>query len=163
MILQIPMLCHQVVLFELNLTLAKLKVRAFSYSDRSSTCIREPFHAQLPSRILFPIAFDRIMDHYQPRPIDTDSVLLPDELLELTEKLAENSHDHWAKLRMEQGWTWGEERNDSKKTHPDLVPYQDLPESEKDYDRRTAMETLKAILALGYTINKKSINLPSQA
>lgn len=95
------------------------------------------------------------MKTYKPEPIDTAQINLPDDLVELTEKLAENAHDHWAKLRMEQGWTWGSERNDSRKTHPDLVPYQALADSEKEYDRRTAMETLKAILALGYTIKNK--------
>ena len=94
------------------------------------------------------------MKPYQPTPIDTTQIKLPKDLEELTEKLAENSHDHWATLRMEQGWTWGIERNDSKKTHPNLVRYQDLAESEKEYDRRTAMETLKAILSLGHTIKR---------
>ncbi len=95
------------------------------------------------------------MKSYKPDPIDTTSVELPKELQELTEKLAENAHDHWAVLRMEQGWTWGTERDDTLKTHPDIVPYQDLSDSEKEYDRRTAMETLKAILSLGYVIKPR--------
>ena len=95
------------------------------------------------------------MSPYKPRPIETTQVNLPKDLMELTEKLAENAHDHWSKLRIEQGWTWGPQRNDVTKKHPDLVPYQDLGESEKEYDRRTAMETLKAIIALGYTIKQK--------
>jgi retron-type reverse transcriptase len=37
--------------------------------------------------------------------------------------------------------------------HPDLVAYADLPETEKTYDRNAAMETLKAVLALGYRID----------
>ena len=40
------------------------------------------------------------------------------------------------------------------KTHPDLVPYAELAESEKDYDRKTAVETLRAILKLGYRIER---------
>ena len=95
------------------------------------------------------------MHSYKPSPIDTKKMVLTGDLLELTEKLAENAHDHWSKLRIEQGWTWGSQRNDVTKKHPDLVPYLDLAESEKEYDRRTAMETLKAILALGYTIKQK--------
>ena len=95
------------------------------------------------------------MKSYKPDPIDTTQVNLPEDLVELTEKLAENAHDHWATLRMKQGWAWGAERNDTEKTHPDLVPYQDLADSEKEYDRRTAMETLKAILSLGYAIKRK--------
>ena len=95
------------------------------------------------------------MDKYTPKPIDTSTIQLSDDLLKLTEKLAENAHDNWAKLRMEQGWTWGLERDDVTKKHPDLVPYSELSESEKQYDRNTAIGTLKAIVALGYTIERK--------
>ena len=92
---------------------------------------------------------------YRPKPIDTRHITLPDELEALTERLAENAHDNWAAQRLAEGWTWGERRDDAEKKHPCLVPYADLPESEKAYDRRTAMETLKAILALGFEIRRK--------
>ncbi len=93
---------------------------------------------------------------YEPDPIDTSSVNLAEDLLALTEKLAENAHDHWAKQRLADGWTFGAKRDDPKKQHPCLVPYSKLPDSEKVYDRKTSMETLKAILALGYRIEKTS-------
>jgi RyR domain len=89
---------------------------------------------------------------YRPRPIDTVSVTLPSSLVALTERLAGNAHDNWAQQRLVQGWTYGLKRDDARKEHPCLVPYDQLPESEKDYDRNTAMETLKVVLALGYTI-----------
>ncbi len=89
---------------------------------------------------------------YQPKPIDTSGVTLSKELRGVTELLAENAHDLWAIGRIAEGWREGRERNDAEKTHPDLVPYGELPESEKDYDRTTAMMTLKAILSLGYRI-----------
>ena len=92
--------------------------------------------------------------NYNPTPIDTSDVQLTEDLLELTEKLAENAHDVWAVGRIKQGWTWGETRNDEKKTSPDLMPYGDLPESEKEYDRNTALETLKLIIKLGFKIVK---------
>ena len=95
------------------------------------------------------------MKTYEPKPIDTSSIELSDDLLRLTEQLAENAHDHWAKLRIEQGWQWGANRDDTAKEHPDLVPYGELTESEKEYDRRSAMETIKAILALGYKVEKE--------
>jgi hypothetical protein len=91
---------------------------------------------------------------YAPRPIDTESVSLPHDLLQLTEKLAENAHDHWALERLGDGWTFGSERNDPQKRHPCLIPYAQLPDSEKKYDRKAAMETLKAIIALGYRIER---------
>jgi hypothetical protein len=94
------------------------------------------------------------MSDYEPNPIDTGAIRLPDDLLALTERLAENAHDHWAALRMAEGWTWGPRRDESTKQHPDLVSYDDLPESEKQYDRNSALETLKAIVALGYRIER---------
>jgi len=91
---------------------------------------------------------------YKPNPIDTTRVALPPDLCELTERLAENAHDIWAARRMAEGWTCGPKRDDDARKHPDLVPYADLPESEKEYDRSTAMETLKAIVALGYRLER---------
>ena len=85
-------------------------------------------------------------------PLDTSAVTLAPELLALTERLAENTHDLWAATRISQGWTFGPSRDDTAKHHPCLIPYADLPESEKTYDRETALGTLLAILALGYTI-----------
>ncbi len=94
------------------------------------------------------------MKPYQPQGIDTARVDLSKEILALTERLAENAHDIWARQRMQDGWQYGASRNDEKKEHPCLVPYDQLPESEKQYDRQTAMESLKAIVALGYRIEK---------
>ncbi len=91
---------------------------------------------------------------YYPSPLDTTDIELQKELISLTEKLAENAHDNWAKLRMQEGWQWGEYRDDTSKTHPCLVPYDELSESDKEYDRRTALETLKAIVALGFEIHR---------
>lgn len=89
---------------------------------------------------------------YKPQPIDTSDVILPGNLMALAEELAKNVHEVWAKNRMEQGWTFGEERNDENKKHPCLVPYEELSEEEKDYDRNTSQETIKLIVKLGYSI-----------
>lgn len=91
---------------------------------------------------------------YEPKPIDTAGVTLPPELLELTERIAENVHDVWAAGRIREGWTYGENRDDAKKTTPCLVPYGELTEGEKEYDRETALQTLKLIIKLGYHIEK---------
>lgn len=91
---------------------------------------------------------------YTPHPIDTSSVQLSEDILELTEKLAENTHEVWSAERIAQGWQYGETRNDAEKLHPCLVPYDQLTESEKAFDRNTAMETLKCIMQLGYRIVK---------
>jgi hypothetical protein len=79
---------------------------------------------------------------------------LPAEIQVLTEILAQNAHEIWARQRTDEGWMYGPERNDAAKTHPCLVPYEQLPESEKEYDRRAAMETLRTIVALGYRITR---------
>jgi hypothetical protein len=92
---------------------------------------------------------------YKPAPRDTSSVRLPRDIAELTELLARNTHENWAKQRMAAGWRYGPARDDAKKEHPSLVPYNALSEEEKDYDRTTAMETVKTILALGYRIEKR--------
>lgn len=88
-------------------------------------------------------------------PIDIKHVTLPEELDLLAESIAKNVHDVWAKNRMEEGWTYGPVRDDATKQTPCLVPYENLPESEKEYDRNTAFETLKFIMSLGYEIKKK--------
>lgn len=87
--------------------------------------------------------------------MDTSEVQLADELNVLIEQMAKNVHEVWAQSRMEQGWTYGPERNDSLKHHPCLVPYEELPEVEKAYDRDTALGTLKLISKLGFKISKE--------
>lgn len=91
---------------------------------------------------------------YIPHPIDTTDVKLPDEMKQLVEQLAHNVHENWALGRLNDGWTFGPVRDDVLKQHPCLVEYDELPESEKDYDRHTAVETLKLIMKLGWTIEK---------
>lgn len=89
---------------------------------------------------------------YIPRPVDTSDVVLPEELLPLVEQMAKNVHDVWAEGRIADGWKYGERRDDQLKTHPCLVPYEELPDSEKEYDRNTAIGTLKLILKQGFEI-----------
>lgn len=96
------------------------------------------------------------MKAYNPIPVDTSSIELPAEIMEIQEKLAKNTHDTWAAQRFADGWQYGPERNDQEKLHPCLVPYEDLSETEKEYDRNTATETLKLIIALGFEIRNIS-------
>lgn len=89
---------------------------------------------------------------YIPAPVDTSGIELPEELLKLVEQMARNVHEVWAATRIAQGWQWGAARDDIRKLHPCLVSYDELPESEREYDRRTAIETLKMIQYLGFEI-----------
>lgn len=91
---------------------------------------------------------------YIPQPIDTNDITLPVELEQLVEEMSKNVHEVWSETRISQGWTYGPERNDELKTHPCLVPYEELPEEEKKYDRNTCIGTLKLILKLGFKISK---------
>jgi len=94
------------------------------------------------------------MGTYLPAPIDTSEITLPPPLQELLERLAENTHDVWAAQRIQDGWTYGPTRNDAQKQHPCLIPYSELPESEKEYDRQVASQLLKSMLQLGYSIHR---------
>jgi hypothetical protein len=91
---------------------------------------------------------------YIPNPIDTTGVTLPENLISLTEQIAEQVHDVWAQGRIADGWTYGEKRDDELKQTPCLVTYSALSETEKEYDRKTALETLKLIMKLGYKIEE---------
>ena len=95
------------------------------------------------------------IDDYEPQPINLDEIKLTDDLLELQEAIAENAHDVWATARMKEGWTYGAERDDANKKHPDLIPYSALPDSEKEYDRLMALDTIKLVKKLGFEIVKK--------
>ena len=93
-------------------------------------------------------------EKYIPQPIDTTDVRLPEELEQLVEKMSKNVHEVWAETRIKQGWKYGEERNDELKTHPCLIPYEELSEEEREYDRNTSIGTLKLIMKLGFKISR---------
>ena len=93
--------------------------------------------------------------NYKPTPINTDDVVLPEEIVSLGDRIAKNTHEVWSAGRMAEGWTYGEVRNDAEKKHPCLVEYEELSDSEKEYDKRTSMETLKLIYKLGFKIVKE--------
>jgi hypothetical protein len=101
--------------------------------------------------------------NYKPEPIDTSNVELSKSILDLTEQLAQNVHNLWAQRRMAEGWTWGPKRNEVEKKQPNLVSYEQLPESEKDYDRTVALQTIKALIVLGYRIEFSTDALPTSS
>lgn len=94
------------------------------------------------------------VEEYEPQPINLDSIQLTGDLTELREAIAENAHDVWAAARIKDGWSYGKERDDANKKHPDLLPYSVLPDSEKEYDRLMAMDTIKLVKKLGFDIVK---------
>ena len=95
------------------------------------------------------------MEEYIPKPIDVSDVEIPAELEPLREAIAENIHEVWSAGRMKEGWTYGPVLDHNLKKHPDLVPYSELPDSEREYDRATAMNTIKLVLKLGFKLEKE--------
>ena len=122
--------------------------------DRDVEWLMEEFEeAWAASRhYLVSAAIDSLV--YDPKPIDLSDVLLDDDLLELTEAIAENTHEVWASERKKEGWSYGPQRNDQLKQNPDMVPYSDLPESEKEYDRKTAFDALRLAKKLGFNVSR---------
>lgn len=92
---------------------------------------------------------------YNPRPIDIEDVDLSSDLIDLREAIAENAHEIWADQRQQEGWTYGPVRDDAKKQNPDMLPYSMLPDSEREYDRRMAFDTIKLMKKLGFDIIKR--------
>lgn len=95
------------------------------------------------------------MKTYTPKPIDLSDVELTEDLNELREAIAENAHEIWAENRQAEGWTYGPQRDDQLKQTPDMIPYSQLPEGEKEYDREMAMKTIKLLKKLGYDLIKR--------
>lgn len=91
---------------------------------------------------------------YKPNPIDTSTIQLPNDILEDAQTLAKNTHEMWAKGKLSDGYTFGLETSEEKKTHKNLVPYEALSPEDKAYDINTSLETIKVLLKLGYTIGR---------
>lgn len=114
--------------------------------------VREDFMKAWKCSSNYMIKISKDVAGYNPQPINVEDISLDANLEDLTEAIAENAHDIWARARMDEGWTYGPVRDDAMKRHPDLVPYAQLPESEKEYDRIMAMNTLRLVRRLGYDI-----------
>ena len=93
--------------------------------------------------------------NYSPNPVDLTGIELSQELREDMEKVSKNIHETWGMERQKQGWSYGEVLDAEQKKHPCMIPYEKLPESEKDIDRATVEQTIKMLLFMGYTIEKK--------
>ena len=124
----------------------------------------EPYNSKIPLQDFlnawkesrnYMIQILQSVDEYVPHPINVDDIPLDGDLEELQEAIAENAHDVWAEARIKDGWSYGKERDDTNKKHPDLVPYTALPDSEKEYDRIMAFNTIKLVKKLGFDIVKR--------
>ena len=100
-------------------------------------------------------SFGKIILTYSPRSVDTSDICLNEELNNLINFLAKNTHENWAKERIKEGWKYGLIRDDRKKEHPCLIPYEELPDSEKEHDIIAVRELLKTIILLGFRIERE--------
>lgn len=98
------------------------------------------------------------MTDYNPQPVDLSHVQLPEGMDSLRELLAAHNHDTWAanKMSPRNGYVYGKETNDQADppTHCDLIPYEDLDDEKKKWDRDTAEASIRLLIHLGYTITK---------
>lgn len=146
---------HSVVCLELNDGILLFNPSTGNEQDAYS---KELFLKSWESAGSYMVSAGKEKPEYQPRPLKLDNIEIEPELLELTEAIAENAHEVWAQGRKNQGWTYGPARNDDLKQHPDMVAYSDLTESEKQYDRDMAFNTIKLVKKLGYDLNKKNLS-----
>ena len=126
--------------------------------NRQGTIISYQFNQAWRESCYYMVCVLQSVEEYTPQPIYLDYIPLTDDLIELREAIAENAHDVWAAARIKEGWTYGPERDDEKKKHPDLIPYSALPDSEKEYDRIMAFDTIKLVRKLGFNIVKRTSN-----
>ena len=93
---------------------------------------------------------------YKPQPLDLSAVALTSKLDELVEQLAENTHNIWARERIQQGWTYGLNEDPDLNRSPHLVSYSNVDEAIKKANRDTASETVRTLLVYGYILEPPS-------
>ena len=147
---------HTVVVLSLDTSNDTITIYDPNSSNAEDTFPIEQFKdAWNDSKNYLVTATNSCMKTYIPKPIDLSDVELTEDLNELREAIAENAHEIWAENRQAEGWTYGPQRDDQLKQTPDMVPYSQLPESEKEYDREMAMKTIKLLKKLGYDLIKR--------
>lgn len=145
---------HAVVVTEIDAEAQTVKI--FDPQEKEPQSIPLPmFVAAWKESRNYMVRVLQTVEDYKPQPIKLDDIPLGDDLLELQEAIAENAHDVWAAARINEEWSYGPVRDDAEKKHPDLVPYSALPDSEKEYDRIMALNTIKLVKKLGFDIVKK--------
>ncbi|XP_066971302.1 ryanodine receptor isoform X4 [Macrobrachium rosenbergii] len=89
---------------------------------------------------------------YKPAPLDLSQVSLTPKLEELVYQLAENTHNIWARERIQQGWTYGLNEDPDMHRSPHLVSYANVDEAIKKANMDTASETIRTLLVYGYIL-----------
>nr|XP_040017268.1 ryanodine receptor 3 isoform X8 [Gasterosteus aculeatus aculeatus] len=92
--------------------------------------------------------------NFDPKPINTANISLPEKLEYVANKYAEHSHDKWSSEKASAGWKHGDGLDERAKTHPLLKPYKALSEKERETYRWPVRESLKSMLAMGWNIER---------
>lgn len=87
--------------------------------------------------------------------------MLNNDLNQIVQKFSEHYHDAWASRKLENGWTYGEQWSDMNKTHPRLKPYNMLNDYERERYKEPVRESLKALLAIGWSVEHAEVDVPS--
>ncbi|XP_064920314.1 ryanodine receptor 3 isoform X8 [Columba livia] len=92
--------------------------------------------------------------NFDPKPVNTANLVLPEKLEYIVSKYAEHSHDKWAFDKTNSGWKYGVSLDENMKTHPLIRPFKTLTEKEKEIYRWPARESLKTMLAMGWSLER---------
>ncbi|XP_019717005.1 ryanodine receptor 1b isoform X5 [Hippocampus comes] len=92
--------------------------------------------------------------NFDPKPVETTNTIIPERLDIFINKYAEHTHDKWAFEKIQNNWTYGEVLDENAKTHPMLRPYKTFSEKDKEIYRWPIKESIKAMLAWEWTLEK---------
>ncbi|MEQ2289563.1 Ryanodine receptor 1, partial [Ameca splendens] len=92
--------------------------------------------------------------NFDPKPVETTNTIIPERLDAFINKYAEHTHDKWAFEKIQNNWTYGEVLDENAKTHPMLRPYKTFSEKDKEIYRWPSKESIKAMLAWEWTLEK---------
>ncbi|XP_067335763.1 ryanodine receptor 3-like isoform X13 [Channa argus] len=109
--------------------------------------------ASISTTLEKPVSVDA-QGNFDPKPINTANIALPEKLEHFANKYAEHSHEKWSAEKVLLGWKYGDCVDEKAKTHPQLRTYKALTEKEKEIYRWPIRESLKSMLAMGWSIDR---------
>ncbi|XP_054861875.1 ryanodine receptor 3-like isoform X4 [Amphiprion ocellaris] len=109
--------------------------------------------ASINTTVEKPVSVDA-QGNFDPKPISTANIALPEKLEHFANKYAEHSHEKWSAEKVLLGWKYGDCVDEKAKIHPQLRTYKALTEKEKEIYRWPIRESLKSILAMGWSIDR---------
>ncbi|XP_030299704.1 ryanodine receptor 3 isoform X4 [Sparus aurata] len=109
--------------------------------------------ASISTTVEKPVSVDA-QGNFDPKPISTANIALPEKLEHFANKYAEHAHEKWSAEKVLLGWKYGDCVDEKAKIHPQLRTYKGLTEKEKEIYRWPIRESLKSMLAMGWSIDR---------